>query len=116
MFREREGTIIKKEEPSSSSDSLTDSESDSETDSDSEMEEKPSSTKRFKRRSSCKSNSSSGSKIDILNEIPIEIDSDPILIQSSDEETNEQNKLKQEEMERVREYQGKNRNIIKIYI
>ena len=114
ILRKREGSI-KKEETSSSSSGSDSSSSETSSDSDSEMEEKykPSSTNQrrvtiTKRRSSCRSSSStSDRKGDIKNTVPIEIDSDPILIQSSDEEICEKSRLEKEEQERIKVYQVK---------
>ena len=94
---------IKKEESSSSDDSSDSTSSCSSSDSESEEEKfkpeekyRPSSTKRLRRRSE----SPVDVKPKIVNSTPIEIDSDPIMIQSSDEEA----KVKEEKIKYI---QGK---------
>ena len=103
LLKSREIQIKKEEVSSSSDDSSDDSTSSCSSSDDSSDEEKfkpeqkykPSSTKRSRRRSS----SPEDVKPKIVNSTPIDIDSDPITIQSSDEEA-------KVEEERIKYIQG----------
>jgi len=112
LLRKRENSI--KKEEVSSDESETDSSSDSDdsdssdSDNDSRNESKlPSISKRARRRSSCHSTSSTEQKpsLDILNSVPILIDEDPILVQSSDEENLERQREEERAQRRLREFQ-----------
>ena len=112
LLRKRENSI--KKEEVSSDESGTDSSSDSDTSDSSDSDDYsrdqskvPSLSKRARRRSSCHSTSSTEQKpsLDILNSVPILIDEDPILVQSSDEENLERQREEEEAQRRLREFQ-----------